>query len=170
MNKLVNAMQSGRMMGRTENGAVAHMTTANRLLDVFFAAGASRKNPENIVRMLNGNMLKNDVLARKLAFWIRDARGGAGERNVFREIMKANDDIFFNQFQLVPFYGRWDDLLELMMYQKSEDKQYQIASYYMAAVHAVDSAKELLSKIDTMSDEEATMAFGALVKNLQLSK
>ena len=38
MNKLVNAMQSGRMMGRTENGAVAHMTTANRLLDVFFAA------------------------------------------------------------------------------------------------------------------------------------
>lgn len=154
MNKFVSAMNSGRNMGVTENGAVAHKTTANKLLDVFFAAGASRKNPENIVRMLNGNMLKNDVLARKLAFWIRDARGGAGERNVFREIMKANDDIFFNQFQLVPFYGRWDDLLELMMYQKSEDKQYQIASYYMAAVLNGTKAKEILSKIDSMTEEE----------------
>jgi len=55
------------------------------------------------------------VRAVKLAFWLRDARGGAGNRSGFRSCIKwlaENDSEWIEaNLNLVPECGRWDDLI-----------------------------------------------------------
>jgi len=65
---------------------------------------------------------QNPVLAIRILYWARDARFGAGERSIFRSIITAFSayppfcDLYLNNSHLVemiPFYGRWDDLFSL---------------------------------------------------------
>ena len=50
----------------------------------------------------------------KLLFWLRDCRGGAGNRSGFRECVTwlANHEPNWvsENIELIPEYGRWDDL------------------------------------------------------------
>jgi hypothetical protein len=54
----------------------------------------------------------------KLLFWARDVRGGAGERQVFKDILvylAENHDLALRpNLHLITEYGRWDDLLALV--------------------------------------------------------
>jgi hypothetical protein len=56
--------------------------------------------------------------AMKLLFWARDVRGGAGERQVFKDILvylaENHDLVLRPNLHLIPEYGRWDDLLVLV--------------------------------------------------------
>jgi Domain of unknown function (DUF2828) len=51
----------------------------------------------------------------KILFWARDVRGGAGEREIFRQIIRNLEvnqpDSLMRNLALVSEYGRWDDLL-----------------------------------------------------------
>jgi hypothetical protein len=53
----------------------------------------------------------------KLLFWARDVRGGAGERQVFKDILvylaENHDLVLKPNLHLIPEYGRFDDLLSL---------------------------------------------------------
>jgi hypothetical protein len=54
----------------------------------------------------------------KLLFWARDVRGGAGERQIFRDIMTYlatnRTEVMRKNIHLVSEFGRWDDLLILL--------------------------------------------------------
>ena len=54
----------------------------------------------------------------KILFYARDIRGGLGERRVFRVIFSAlaalEPESVRKNIALIPEYGRWDDLLELL--------------------------------------------------------
>jgi hypothetical protein len=54
----------------------------------------------------------------KLLFWARDIRGGAGERQIFRDITEYLAQhypyILSKNLSLIPEYGRWDDVIELL--------------------------------------------------------
>lgn len=103
----------------TENGAVALKSTKSGLLDAFGKLGAMRTNEEvEIIKTFNLAYAENKELAMKLLFYVRDIRGGQGERRVFRVIMnylaKNKPEVVIKNLDNFAFYGRYDDLLCLL--------------------------------------------------------
>ena len=98
----------------TTNGMPAFTKAGNALVDLFYNIGSSRNNPDAAVRQFISAFVEDRLLATKIAFWARDIRGGAGEREVFRKILaylsKTNPDVVRKNLHLVPEFGRWDDL------------------------------------------------------------
>jgi hypothetical protein len=111
MNAFVNAVANQE--ARTANGMKARKSTANALVDLFYNIGASRG--KNIVPAFTAAYVQNPELALRIALWARDARKGAGERQIFRDIMthleNTDPDAAARLMNRVPELGRFDDLL-----------------------------------------------------------
>jgi hypothetical protein len=111
MNTFVNAVVNQE--ARTANGMKARKSTANAVVDLFFKIGASRG--KNIVPDFTAAYVQDPNLALRIAAWSRDPRGGAGERQIFRDILKhlenTNVKAAIALMTKVPELGRWDDLL-----------------------------------------------------------
>lgn len=102
-------------MTTTENGALTHSTTMDAVLDLFAMGGALRSRDERSIESLFTKAFAEDSkYALKCLFYLRDIRGGQGERRTFRVIMKymANNhpDKILHLLHLIPIYGRYDDL------------------------------------------------------------
>lgn len=97
---------------RTTNGMKARNSTANAVVDLFYNAGASRG--KDIKPAFAAALAENRELALRVAAWLRDARGGAGERQLFRDILvyleKTDTEAAKALLAKVPELGRWDDL------------------------------------------------------------
>lgn len=97
---------------RTTNGMKARKSTSSLAVDLFFAIGASRG--KDILPAFTAAYVENKELALRIALWARDVRGGAGERELFRSILKHLEihDIESAKLLLakVPELGRWDDV------------------------------------------------------------
>lgn len=112
MSKLYRAMNNRTV---TANGAPSNKSTLNPLLDLFALGSAMRGR--DVTSMFAEAYKYDRVNAVKCAFYMRDIRGnGQGEREAFRQMLRylynnARSD-FYCVFALVPFYGRWDDILE----------------------------------------------------------
>jgi hypothetical protein len=111
MNAFVNAVQNQE--ARTANGMKARKSSANALVDLFYNIGASRG--KNIVPAFTSAYVQDKDLALRVALWARDARSGAGERQLFRDILthleKTDPDAAVRLMNKVPELGRFDDLL-----------------------------------------------------------
>jgi hypothetical protein len=98
---------------RTTNGMKARKSSANACVDLFYNIGASRG--KNIVPAFTAAYVENSDLALRIAQWARDARGGSGERQLFRDILqyleKTNPEDAMRLMAKVPELGRYDDLL-----------------------------------------------------------
>lgn len=102
----------------TENGAVTHKTSNSYVLDYFAQGSALRnRNEANIIRLFTKSFSEDPLLTMKILFYSRDIRGGQGERNTFRKIIKylANNhtDTMRKNIELIPEFGRWDDVYAL---------------------------------------------------------
>ena len=97
---------------RTTNGMKAFNDTSSALTDLFFKIGASRG--KDIVPSFVKAYVEDSDLALRIALWCRDIRGGAGERELFRNILKyleVNDpDAAEKVLAKIPELGRFDDL------------------------------------------------------------
>ena len=98
---------------RTSNGMKAQVGSGKNLVDLFYNIGASRG--KNIIPKFVGAIAEDRDLALRLAAWARDARGGAGERQLFRDILlhleKTDSEACEALALKVSELGRWDDLL-----------------------------------------------------------
>ena len=115
MNMLLNSMKQASNFTRTENGAITHKTTESALLDMFAMGGAMRqRSVGDVTLMFKKAYQENPKYALKCLFYLRDVRGGQGERRFFRECMKwlaKNDSAAAKRnLQYVAEFGRWDDL------------------------------------------------------------
>lgn len=110
MNTFVSAVQN--QSARTANGMRARKSTANACVDLFFKIGASRG--KDITKDFVAAYAENPEVALRIAQWVRDVRGGAGERDIFRQILKYLDKHNPNDaarlLVKVPEIGRWDDI------------------------------------------------------------
>lgn len=100
---------------QTTNGAGAFTSTSNPLVDFFFNVGASRNNLEGIRKNFKEAFKSDPLKATAIMLWARDIRhGGAGERQVFRTLLKELLDMKncygSKVINLVPEIGRFDDL------------------------------------------------------------
>lgn len=94
----------------TANGALTLATSGNACLDFFQIAAASRG--KDITRVFAYAYQENREVALRTLLWLRDIRGGAGERQTFRDLYAMlNEEDQLALLGKVPEVGRWDDLL-----------------------------------------------------------
>ena len=118
----------------SENGAVMYKTTGKSLLDLYWKSPSMRAiKPVDLKRgNLDGELFKayteNRELFLKFLFYLRDIRGGMGERNSFRNyylwLLSTDPKNAVNLLPLVPEYGRWDDLVWILCNYCFEDADY----------------------------------------------
>lgn len=119
MSTFLNALQNETNFTRTENGGITHKTTKSALLDMFAMGAAMRSRSDaDVILMFRNAYAENPTYALKCLFYIRDVRGGQGERRFFRlcikDLAKQDADAMRRNIQNIPEYGRWDDLYELV--------------------------------------------------------
>lgn len=135
-----SAVQSVSIEARTLNNMKAQVSAMDANVDLFYKIGASRG--KNITPLFETAYQKNRVLALRTLFWARDIRGGAGERQLFRDLLvfiEANHpEDLLTVIKLTPEFGRWDDLLVLQGAGK------MLAATYIA--HALSEKNALAAK------------------------
>lgn len=115
MNTFLNGMKTAANYTRTENGALTHKSTMDGLMDLFAMGAAYRsRTDEDVIVLFKDAFDADPVYALKCLFYIRDVRGGQGERRFFRVATKwlasYNTDAMQRNLIHVPEFGRWDDL------------------------------------------------------------
>lgn len=103
----------------TENGAIGYASTGTKLLDLNFKVSSLRgKTDDEIISSFVPAYYENPLLAIKWLFYARDVRGGLGERNLFRVVLKylaeTHPELAKAIIDIIPEYGRWDDLINLI--------------------------------------------------------
>tara|TARA_Y100000389_G_scaffold204268_1_gene255981 strand:- start:855 stop:2288 length:1434 start_codon:yes stop_codon:yes gene_type:complete len=120
MTSFIDALQSENLT--TENGMVTNSSTLNATLDLFFTIGAMRKEVLNgdysrLISKFEASRNEDTLITKKILFWSRDIRQGAGERNIFKVLLNHiatnHPEDLINNVSLIPEYGRWDDLFSL---------------------------------------------------------
>lgn len=101
---------------RTENGAVTNDSTLDANLDYFSIAGAMRNRAGATRRLFAKAYAADPQTALRTLFYLRDIRGGQGEREVFRAGLQELEDISPEVASEVIVkdyigeYGRYDDI------------------------------------------------------------
>ena len=118
-NAFMSALKNDSNYKFTENGAVAKKSTMDKVYDMFAFGGAYRERTDDDVVLLFKNAYEqNPLLAMKCLFYLRDVRGGQGERRFFRLCMKWLARTYTasvrRNLELIPEFGRWDDLYEFI--------------------------------------------------------
>ena len=124
----MNAMKSelDNRKTLTTNGAVAYETSGKELLDFLFAVTALRSADESNIKSKFANVYFEEPLtAVQFLFWLRDCRGGNGERRIFRICLdwlaENKPSVAKAVIDLVPEYARWDDLWGLLDTELKDD-------------------------------------------------
>ena len=116
----VNALKNELNTNVTENGLVGYKSANNILLDFNYKVPSMRRMDNNSLNKEIDSLLDGvedrEILFRYI-FYLRDVRGGMGERRVFRAIIKRMAERHMKEVvQLIPLiaeYGRFDDLFVL---------------------------------------------------------
>jgi hypothetical protein len=151
--KLVDALQTKNTL--TENGMVTNSSSLNDCVNLFFQIGAMRgQDKTRLVNMFVKAYEENSLTAMKILFWARDVRGGSGERQIFKDIIKylasSRTESMKKNLALISEYGRWDDLLTLVGTPLENDALTLISD----ALKNGDKVKTILNKLDELTDEE----------------
>lgn len=111
----------------TEKGMVTNSTSLNSCLDMFFMAGAARHwTKQERINIFQKAITENPLIAMKILFWVRDIREGSGERDFFRDctdFLRNNyKDLLLKNLEIIPEFGRWDDLSRLLSNLNENDE------------------------------------------------
>lgn len=103
----------------TENGAIGYKTTGHPLLDINFAASSLRnKSDGEIVDMFEKAYCDTPLDSILWLFYLRDVRGGMGERRSFRIILRhmaeSHPEVIAGVIPYIAEYGRYDDMWVLL--------------------------------------------------------
>jgi len=113
-NSFINAMYKETSYGLTENKALTFIRSGSSLLDFFAQAGAMRGNKEEVLNLFKKAFAEDREKAVRILFYLRDVRGGQGERDLFRTCLEwlGTDvpEVFEKIVGYVSEYGRWDDM------------------------------------------------------------
>lgn len=116
---MLNALSEELNWTNTENGALAYHDTGDACLNLFSTAGALREaSAKRLKDIFLAAYAENPVYAMRILFYLRDTRGGLGERSVFRQMLQYAATIYpesvRKNLQWIPEYGRFDDCMVLL--------------------------------------------------------
>ena len=115
----LNHMKQESNLTYTENGALTHASSGSECLDLFFRAGGMRgASEQEIADVVIRAFAADPAKAMKILFFIRDARGGLGERRFFRVAMQKltmlDAAAVRRNIGVFAEYGRFDDLCAML--------------------------------------------------------
>ena len=115
-NSFIDSMKQDQNYTFTENGALAHKSTMDKVYDMFAFGGAYRnRSDEDIILLFKEAFETDPKYAMRCLFYLRDVRGGQGERRFFRVAYKwlcnTKPKAARKYLKFLPEYGRWDDLI-----------------------------------------------------------
>jgi len=133
---MLEHLKNATNVAYTENGATAYATTKSAVLDLFAQINAFRSRSESdIIKMFDKSLSQEELLTMKMIFWSRDIRGGQGERRTFRTILKylanRHPDYIRKNIDLIPEFGRWDDVYALFGTQCESDATKLIVNQWL---------------------------------------
>lgn len=120
INKFAQAFMNEATLTQTENGHAAASTTNDAVLDLYGQVGGLRDQDfaSRVWPLLEAAIRQDKLLTAKTIFYARDVRGGVGERDLFRKMLAVtalkHPEMIKPNLELIPFYGRWDDLYALV--------------------------------------------------------
>lgn len=119
MSKMVNALKAETNVKFTENGGLAHKSTLVPVLDLYALGGAYRSRSESdIISLFQKAFRDNETYALRCLFYLRDVRGGQGERRFFRTILHWLGDnypeVVRRNMEFISDMGRYDDYYALV--------------------------------------------------------
>lgn len=164
-NVFASAARTAANMTVTENGHTAASTTGSALLDLYGQVGALRGQDEKrICQLLDLAVAEDRLLATKIMFYARDCRGGTGEREVFRTLLRRMAKIkpaaVIENLDLIPEFGRWDDLYSIADPEEFGD----------VSVHVWDLVqKQLMKDQMALAKGEAVSLLGKWLKSCNAS-
>jgi hypothetical protein len=137
MNTFLNQMKRNNNIDYTENGGVTRKTTNSKVLDMFALGGAYRTRSDADVILLFKNAFEEDSdLAMKCLFYLRDVRGGQGERRFFRVayrwLCNACPETAKKNLINVSEFGRWDDLIYVAEGTKCQTAAFKVIKHQLA--------------------------------------
>ena len=133
MNTFMNALEAQYNYKFTENGALAHRSSGSKVYDLFALGGAYRsRSIEDVILLFQNAFDEDPDLALKCLFYLRDCRGGQGERRFFRICIKwlaqKHPVAIIPLIRYIPEYGRYDDWFELLDTYVAEDVLKQVVA------------------------------------------
>lgn len=167
MNAL-QAIKNQLNVAHTENGDLALKSSGSACLDLFSLCGGMRKNLSDLDKLFALAYAENPVVAVKILFYMRNIRGGLGERESFRSLLKELADFYPETARqilyAVPKYGRWDDILVLLETPAKDDAVALIKNQIAKDKEAMEKGGEVsllgkwLPSINTSSKESVKLA------------
>lgn len=114
MTTFLDGLRAATNLTTTENGALTNASSLDPVVDFFAQAGAMRDRAAAAADLFEKAYCAEPLTAVRTMFYLRDVRGGQGERDVFRACLRklaaqypgAADAVL----HYVPQYGRWDDI------------------------------------------------------------
>jgi hypothetical protein len=115
MNALITALQNEQNTTLTENSARALKSTLKHAVDFFGLGGALRaRTDSDVISLFSQAFAEDPLVALKTLFYIRDVRGGQGERKTFRTCLnwlaREYPETLARNIDNIVEFGRWDDL------------------------------------------------------------
>ncbi len=158
-------------MIETHEGAKAYEHSLSHGLEFFSKAGSlfEKKgsfygDEESALSLFQKSWIVNKELTMKLLLWLRDARGGAGNRSGTRECYRwlANHDPewLITNITWLPFVGRWDDLRSLF---DTDAEKYAVELW----ANAIKAKEILAAKWADRSDKPLRKAFGLSIADFR---
>lgn len=150
----------------TTNGAKAFKSTLDANVDLFGKAGAARG--QDLSGLFDKALREEPELALRNLLYIRDVRGGAGERDTFRNLMKRVADVKPAYLLETSFLektaevGRWDDLLTLFTPDVDGRVREKVVAILKTGMEKCVFANKTLPLIDSMSEEEAKQILASM--------
>lgn len=129
MNTFVQNMENFGNRTFTQNGCVTLKSSLNANVDMFAMASAMRRRPAEMLPLFTKAWEEDANLSIRNLFYLRDIRGGQGERNLFRLCSRwiadnQSNETFEEFISYIPEYGRWDDIIDIFSYMLlSEDER-----------------------------------------------
>lgn len=174
MNNFFEALTTKDMV--TENGMATHSTSGSFCLDLFYRMAATRQGFgwnrnqsemwRELLRLFNSAWVEDPEVTLKMIFYLRDVRGGQGERLafriLFRQICLNYPEVAIKNLVNVPFYGRWDDLF--CAYETPvQDSAYDLI------LHGLKSGDKLCAKWMPRENKSFSFLAKSLMKYFELS-
>ena len=125
-NTFIDALEKRFNYKFTENMGIALKSTGSKVYDLFALGGAYRqRTEEDCITLFKEAFDEDPILALKCLFYLRDCRGGQGERRFFRICFRyatvKNPNMMKKYIKYIPYFGRWDDLFCLFHSELEED-------------------------------------------------